>query len=166
MPRADASGTHAAATRAHGAALSVLKDRARDAMERANHAPIAVVSRGGWMFASTHSASPSTAGRALLTHGSLPPQCKVNGMPALLLEYDRVSGLFETQGLGRGWPPGLILELQPLFCDGASTDFLYNQVHELVWELEAMGLVRMERQGAGGGEPIFFAEHPALLAQL
>ena len=90
----------------------------------------------------------------------------MNGTQALLLEYDRESCIFETQGVGRGWPPGVILELQPLFCDGAPADALNAQVEEVVWELEAMGLVRAERQGCGSGEPILFAEHPTLLAEL
>jgi hypothetical protein len=154
----------------HGAALSVIKDRARDAMEREAFLPIPVVTRGGWVFATTSSAGETSAdpyrSGDMLARGSLPPQCKVNGTPALLLDFDRESGIFETQGLGRGWPPGLILDLQPLFHDGPSTDALYERVEELLWELDAMGLVRAERQGSGGGEPVFFAEHPALLAQI
>ena len=122
------------------------------------------------MFATTSSAGESSGNHSrsghMLVQGSLPPQCKVNGTPALLLDFDRESGIFETQGLGRGWPPGLLLDLQPLFCDGASTDALYEKVEELLWELDAMGLVRSEREGSGGGEPVFFAEHPALLAQM
>jgi hypothetical protein len=58
-----------------------------------------------------------------------------------------------------------MLELQPLFCDGADTDALHDAVEELIWELEAMGLVRVERLG-GAGEPFFFPEHPALLAEI
>ena len=135
-------------------------------MEREAFLPIPVVSRGGWVFATTSSAAETSRSADILARGSLPPQCKVNGTPALLLDFDRESGIFETQGLGRGWPPGLILEIQPLFHDGTSTGALYERVEELLWELDAMGLVRAERQGSGGGEPTFFAEHPALLAQI
>lgn len=150
----------------------MVKDRARDALERASYRPIPVVSCGGWIFASTntHTSTDSPAaaksGDLLLAPGALPPQCKVNGTPAMLLEYDRESCIFETQGVGRGWPPGVILELQPLFRDGAPADALNVQVEEIIWELEAMGLVRAERQGCGSGEPILFAEHPTLLAEL
>ena len=147
----------------HGAPLSVLKDRARDAMEREKQPPFAVVSHGGWVFATTTSHT-DTASVSLLAPGSIPPQCKVNGVPCLIVDFDRESGVFETQGLGRGWPPGLILELQPLWHDGARADTLYSHVEDVMWELEAMGIVRAERQGAGCGEPIFFAQHPALLA--
>jgi len=59
-----------------------------------------------------------------------------------------------------------MLELQPLFCDGADTDALHDAVEELIWELEAMGLVRVERLGGVAGEPVFFPEHPALLAEI
>lgn len=153
---------------AHGAPLSVLRERARDAMEREKSPPIAVVSHGGWVFATAPSLVDPAAAAPDAPHalalGSIPPQCKVNGVPALILDYVRETGVFETQGLGRGWPPGLILELQPLWQQGAPTDALYSRVDDLMWELEAMGMVRAERQGAGGGEPFFFAEHPDLLA--
>ena len=59
-----------------------------------------------------------------------------------------------------------MLELQPLFCDGADTDALHDAVEELILELETMGLVRVERLGGGAGEPVFFPEHPALLAEI
>ena len=117
------------------------------------HPPISVVSRGGWVFAMKGNSDDSKPSDGWLARGALPPHCKVNGAPALLLEYDRQAGIFEAQGLGRGWPPGTILELQPLYCDGESADALYDKVEYFLWELESMGLVRTERQGTGGGAP-------------
>ena len=101
-----------------------------------------------------------------LVPGSLPLPCKISGVPGLLLHYDRQSGLFEVQGVGSGWPPGLILDLQPHFLDGTARDDLYDKVDDLIWELVEMRLVRAERTGTGGGEAVFFAEHLPLLSNL
>ena len=149
---------------AHGAALSVLRERAREAAERANHDPVLVVSRGGWLFArNAKHASGRGSCADLLFVESLPLPCKLNGLPAVVLQYDRGSCTFHAQGTGPGWHQGLVLELQPLLMDASRTDALYDKVEQLVWELASLGLVRAERRGGAPGEPIFFVEHPALL---
>jgi hypothetical protein len=49
---------------------------------------------------------------------------KVNGLRAVLLEYDARSGIFDTQGTGRGWPPVLVYEALILVYEALSLKLL------------------------------------------